>query len=521
MKKGLFYIALGALSALPIVMTELGILQWIFMIPFALLCLREKRDEKGRFWRKEYFRGFLFFFGFYAVGYCWFFSMYPLSVTGLPPALAMPIVALAALGIPVFQSLGFALIIPIFNFGIRRKIKKLLLPILMGALSAVFEWLQGCFWFGLPFVRLSLGQIELLPFIQSANLFGSYFVSFLIVAVNFYIALAIKETEKRAKRGFALAAAVIFIANSAYGVANLTLSSKREYNIVGISALQGNVSTKEKWEHGAIDASMEIYSRLSEAAKEEGAEFVLFPETVIPHVVENHPETESALGDIAWKYDLTLMVGIFSEGREGTENVIRVYEPMRDGKNVYTKQRNVPFGEYVPMRSFIMKVLPALGEINMLDRALVPGKESRVWESDEATFGFMICFDSIYDNIARESVKNGAQVLMLSTNDSWFGDSAGTKMHFAQAKLRAIENGRSVVRAANTGISAIIDPNGREIKTLECNKEGLITADVPLGEGLTLYTRIGNIFIILCAFFTIILLECKNIGTKLPFFRLK
>ncbi|MBQ8208517.1 MAG: apolipoprotein N-acyltransferase [Clostridia bacterium] len=504
MRKRILMFICGILASLPIVFPKIGFLQWVLLIPFALLCLSEGDSNGKKHFRQEYTCGFLFFFGYYLVCYSWFLSMYPLSVTGMPKIAALGIVLLAWVGIPLFQSLGFALIFPLIRYAFRRGLPKWLLPIFSGALWSIGEWVQNFFWFGLPWVKLALGQVDINELYRSANLFGSYFVTFLIVSVNFYLAVSFKETVKKRKCAMAVTSLIIFLANALYGIIDLHIASEKSYDTVRISAFQGNISTQEKWSSYMLDRSFEIYERLAEEASEAGADYAILPETVIPYVTEDFSDIDSSLRDIAWKNNITLMVGTFGKVGDGTGNIIRVYEPMREGVNVYTKQKPVPFGEYVPMRDLIMTVLPVLGEINMLDRSLIPGEDSTVWQSDDATFGYLICFDSIYDYAARKSVKNGADLLLISTNDSWFGDSAGTRMHSSQAKLRAVENGRSVVRAANTGISSIITPLGEIVALIPVGEEGQITADVPITNDLTLYTRIGNLFVYICIVFKVI-----------------
>ncbi len=485
------------------------------MVPFALLCFSESEGVGRRRLFREYKIGFFFFFGFYLVCYSWFLSMYPLSVTGMPAAAALGVVLLALMGISFFQSLGFAVILPIFRAALRRGLYRGVLPIFMGALWCIGEWLQNFFWFGLPWVRLALGQVENPALFRSANLFGSYFVTFLIVSVNFYIALTIMAGQKKKRMAFSFAAALIFLLNGIYGMLDLHISSEKTRETVRISALQGNISTEEKWSDYMLESTFEIYERLCAKASEAGADYALFPETVFPYVAEFDPDIDFALRKWAYKYDMTLMVGTFGDTEEGTSNIIRVYEPSKDGINVYSKQRPVPFGEYVPMRDVIMTVLPILGEINMLNRSLVPGEGSSVWQSSDGSFGHLICFDSIYDSAARESARNGAEALMISTNDSWFGDSVGTRMHSAQAILRAVENGRSVVRAANTGISSVISPEGEIKEFIECDIAGQITADIELSKELTLYTRIGNIFVYICIVFTIVCLLPRKFWNKI------
>ena len=126
---------------------------------------------------------------------------------------------------------------------------------------------------------------------------------------------------------------------------------------------------------------------------------------------------------------------------------------------------------------------------------LLWGEDTAVMDTDYGNIGSLICFDSIYDGLSVDSVRAGAEMLCLSTNDSWFGASAGVYMHNAQSQLRAIENGRYVVRSANTGISTVIDNKGNVLTMLDPLVEGYVIEDVEVRSSTTLYTAIGNSFV--------------------------
>ena len=202
-----------------------------------------------------------------------------------------------------------------------------------------------------------------------------------------------------------------------------------------------------------------------------------------------------------------MLAGAFFEEGADEYNSVFAFEP--DGKlneTVYFKRRLVPFGEFVPFASVIEKIIPPLASLNAFSSDITSGKDSNIIKTDNADLGCLICFDSIYESLARDSVKDGAQVFMIATNDSWFSDSAALRMHNNQARLRAIETRRSVVRAANTGISSVITPTGEILDSVGALKKGLIVEEVELNDGLTLYTRIGNLFVYLCGAFVAVLL---------------
>ena len=206
---------------------------------------------------------------------------------------------------------------------------------------------------------------------------------------------------------------------------------------------------------------------------------------------------------------MTILVGAFTLNEDGEtlNSVIPVFPDGTIGENVYSKRHLVPFGEYVPMRNLISTLIPPLAELVMLDSDLAEGEGAQILYLNGVDVGALICFDSIYEELTRESVLGGAQVITLSTNDSWFSDSAALYMHNAQAQLRAIESGRYVVRAANTGISTIIDSNGNILSELDPLVDGYITAEVTLSDSLTLYTIIGNSFVYLLILAILLLLS--------------
>jgi len=152
----------------------------------------------------------------------------------------------------------------------------------------------------------------------------------------------------------------------------------------------------------------------------------------------------------------------------------------------------------VPLREFVTFIFPPLANIGMLEDDLAPGKSSEVIYSDIAKIGCGLCFDSIYEDVILDAVRNGAEIIAISTNDSWFSDSAALDMHNGQARLRAIESGKYVVRSANTGISSIIDPMGNVKEELGALERGYVVSEVSLKSENTLYVYIGNLFAYIC-----------------------
>lgn len=505
----------GILAGLPVSIPKIGAFAWISIIPFALCVLKLVYcDEKIKL-TELYANGFLLFLGYMLVNFRWLLSMYPLPVTGFSKPVALLTVLLAWIGISTLQAFGMGVAVPLLYFLAkdRRGVKGLICVPIMGMIWALFEYLQGFFWFGLPWARLSISQTGCLPMLQSASLFGSYFVTFLLVCVNFFFAFSILVSDTRT---VSLALALILLtSNLSFGLISIYLDRSRERKSVSVGVIQGNISTVDKWNREMLYDSIRIYTDFSRKAEDDGAEIIIFPETVIPYKVEDIGWLEALVADIPQKDGTLLFVGCFGGQDDEVSNVIRAYRGGDGGVNVYSKQKPVPFGEYVPMRSFITSLFPFVNDINILDRSVIPGSQSSTYycEGEDVTSGFLICFDSIYDYLARESVKNGADMLFISTNDSWFGDSCGVGMHASQAVLRAVENRRSVVRAANTGISLYVTPRGEVTYEIPPLEEGYFVCEAEINTQRSLYTIAGNLFIYLSLttllFFSVIAIKRK------------
>ena len=502
-----FMLALsGVISGLTVCFPVIGLFAWISLIPAAVVLLKLLKSENHRF-ISIYFYGLFFFMCYFVTSWHWFFSMYPMSFTGLTPAQVIPIILLAVLGIPLVQSVSFAFLFPLTALIGRGRLAErvpCLLPLSAAALWVVGEWSQTLFWFGVPWARLSISQTKMLPEFQSVSLFGSCFLTFLIVAVNFFVACALLSPVK--KRIFAAVGAGIFIFNTVFGAVALLTDGIKENGSREIKAavIQGNISSTEKWGFDWYERTEEKYIGLIEKAAADGAELVVIPETVFPVYIENNAKIRNLLSETAKKNSVTILVGTMTKDEnECQRNIIVAVTP--DGEfhmeNYYSKRHLVPFGEYVPWRDLFTAIYPPLSDIGMLDNDFTPGEDPAVFDTGEYKIGSAICFDSIFAELIRGSVNDGAELIAIETNDSWFSDSAAVYMHEAQAKLRAVEAGRYVLRAANTGISAIISPTGRAIAEIEPLVDGYAVESVRPRSDRTLYSAVGDIWVMLSALF--------------------
>lgn len=501
------FLALGAiLTGVTVVSPEAGFLEWITLVPAGIFLLEYtiRQDVKMR---SLYGYGLFFFYLYYLVTFHWFMNLYPLEfIDGMTKWAALCVVLVSWLGLSLLQTLmgglTFVLMGLLFRTTLARKYP--LLRVFLGAaVWSVYEWTQTLGWWGVPWGRLPLGQAAYPVALQTASWFGSYFITFLIVTVNLCVAYGIllfvrrKHLPVRAPMTHTcIVAAVILLFQYGAGAVIWT-TNRSEGEPLRVAAIQGNISSNEKWNEDSSARTREVYREYTLKAAEAGAELVVWPETALPYVIKEDTFSYRYVSSLAQEAQVTILVGAFCQSEQGGEyNAVFCFLP--DGTpldTVYAKRRLVPFGEFVPMRELIETLIPPLADLVMSGEDVLWGEGANVFETEHGRLGSLICFDSIYEDLTRESVQGGAELICLSTNDSWFTDSAALYMHNAQAQLRAIESGRYVVRAANTGISTIISDRGEVLALQEPLVDGMVVGDVYLSDSQTLYTRIGNLWI--------------------------
>lgn len=509
----------GIFTSLPLILDFLAFLPWFSLIP--LFWIAEKK-------KSAYRHGLVFSLGYYGGLYYWFTYLYPLDFAGFSKSTSILLIIVAWLGLSLLQGLGTAFI-PFIYRKFFFSNKPFLAPITAASLWCVREWLQTKFWFGVPWGRLAVTQYKVLPAIQSASLFGSLFISFLIVLVNCLLLVALKKfKENKTIHVSAYIAAVLVLFNFGFGFIRLSVDSKKSSGrTIKAACIQGNIASGDKWADDSLSTSLKIYSELSEkAANDTGATLIVWPETVITVSISDNLYVKNKISELSNKLSAYIAVGAFHtekdvENNEHTYNSIYLFHP--DGtvnKSVYCKRRLVPFGEFLPMPSLIKTVFPFLAEMNMFDDNLSAGDGPSLFETELGNIGGLICFDSIYETLTLDSVRAGAELIILSTNDSWYLDSAAVFQHNGHAVLRAVESGKCLVRAANTGISSLISEKGEIKAFLEPLVSGYVSEEVRLNSERTLYSFVGNIivlisvaYLLVLAFFKVRLtLICKKIS---------
>ena len=483
----------GIVCAIPFVFEGAFLLSFIMYIP--LFCLFYSNKEKG-----VNSVAFLYGFFFFMVGYSFLCELYPLDFAGFSPIEAVGVIGLALTAVPLIHGTLF-----VISFAVCRKITKGfsdVTKILVFPLIVVFsEYLQTLGPLAFPWCRVSIAQSEFLPFLQSASLFGSYFITYIVLLINGLIAYAFLKPEK-GKIPLVIAVTV-FVVNTAFGVIRLALPDSSEGESFTAISLQGNISSSSKWS-GSVYDMLDIYMDLAENSLDEAKNsgfsentLMLMPETALPVTITGKSSIGSKIADFADKNDVCFVAGAFSEQDGLSGNSLFMFDKNGGMSDAYSKRVLVPFGEFVPYRCFLTAIVPALDDINMLSSDLYEGNDTYIFETEAGKAGGIICYESVFPKLCRESVNDGAEILLVSTNDSWFGTSSALNHHLSASVIRAIENGVPVIRAANTGISALINRKGICVKTLEADRRGYVCAELTKGVR-TLYSYTGDVFLILC-----------------------
>jgi apolipoprotein N-acyltransferase len=331
-----------------------------------------------------------------------------------------------------------------------------------------------------------------IPFLRPLyELAGVHGVSFWIVMVNVLFWTTFKVGRGERSRAGMLLIGVLFlplILNPAQ------LKSPGQKLKVGV--VQGNFQQELKWEEDLREETLRTYLSLTDEAVQKGVQLVIWPETAVPSFYQAEPELIERLTRFVSERDIHLIFGSPGYDIAGRDILLynRVYHLSPDGKDdFYDKTMLVPFGEYVPLAGllpFVDKMVPGEGEF-----------ARGTWEGPFSTpvpSGALICYEISIPSLARREVRDGSLILVNVTNDSWFGRSWGPYQHLAVSAIRAMENRVPVLRAANTGISAIIDRSGRIVRSIPLDERGVVVAEIDTGGGQTLYTRLGDWIVIPC-----------------------
>jgi apolipoprotein N-acyltransferase len=371
------------------------------------------------------------------------------------------------------------------------------------------EYGRSVLFSGFPWLLLGYSLSGHFLFRQAADLAGVYGLGFLLAMANVSLYMAGAKAALGERRGIlmnlagAVAVAVFLLV---YGTLGKTPESPgTPGGTVRVGIAQGNIDQSVKWDPDHQKETLRIFRAMTREAAQNGSEVIVWPETAAPFFYGWEPEMSAVVDAAAAENRVPLIFGApWFDPSEGGRYYNSVFLLGANGiaQGRYDKRHLVPFGEYIPLR----RLLFFLRKLTEGEEDFSAGRGPALFAVDGKPVGANVCYEAIFPGIVRESVREGATWLVNVTNDAWFGDTVAPHQHLAMARMRSVEFRRPLVRAANSGISAIIDERGEMSAKLGLFRKGIIVADILPGTEETLYAKTGDIFAISCIIITILFL---------------
>lgn len=446
---------------------------------------------------------------------------------GLPWWLSLPALFLLAAYMACFPA-AFAFLLS-FMVGRDRNQESSTALLIWGApaLWVGLDYLRSILLSGFPWMDLGYGLFGQPRLIQAADLGGHYLITFSLVLCNCLVAVLI-DRQRNVVCGntwgerYLLPAAVFFLVFiGGYSVVRYQgveqdLPRARH---VRVAVVQGNIDQAVKWSAEVKEATVATYLRLSRhVLQDKDTDLVVWPETALPFYPQQDPLINKVF-DFTTAQNTWLLTGapLYSvTPQPGANNQVQYFNgalligPAGRIGGQHAKQHLVPFGEYVPLRQYLPFLEPLVVSVGQLSAGTA--KDPLVL--GPIKLGILICYESVFPQISRDAVMGGANLLVNITNDAWYGKSSAPYQSLAMASFRAVETKRTLIRAANTGISGFVDPLGRVTEQTALFTEAARTADVPLCEQQTVFSRYGYRFGAACALLIPLLLFRRTPATK-------
>jgi apolipoprotein N-acyltransferase len=453
-------------------------LAWVAFAP--LFFIFDQSKLKGAFgW--GYLFAFLFFFG--TLG--WLVSVtYPGTI----------LLCLYLSLFPAFFGLGFVYF---------QKLPLIPRVFVLASLWATLEFVRATLFTGFGWVTVGHSQYKNLLLVQIADIIGLYGISFLVILVNLFVFETLrmvfqKKMEHREDlRRLQYTILAILMGCLFYGL--WTFTHTHFTSIVKVSVVQPNIAQEIKWDERYMPSIVKKTLDLSDQAAQSHPDLILWPETSLPGVFSEEPAYVEQIQLKALDLKMPILMGAILNEKDHYYNAAILIA--KDGKMIehYNKIHLVPFGEFLPLR-------PMLGWLNRYIglEDFTSGDKYTLFPIKGHKFGVLICFEDALNDLWRDFTKSGAEVMMNITNDAWFLDTKEPFLHLQGAVFECLMNKRSLIRAANTGVSGFIDPLGRIVELAHDAKgkktfvTAVDTAEVPLNNTITFYTKYADVFTSLC-----------------------
>ncbi len=504
------WLLLSLLSAAILIFTfpepDFPILGWIAFVPLFIVIQREKFS---RVLLSAVVTSVVF-----NIFYLWWVKEYkhPLALSGA--VFAEVVFFVPAVMLSRFLFYNLPLVVPKGRHFKKDAYIEYLKPLMLPLGWIALDYLKTIGFLAFPWGILAYSQYKNLLFIQSASIFGIWGIDLImlygnaVLAVFFARMLSGKKNSMRVCIVHGLIVVILIGLSFIFGITKRAEEKKGFSDFIRVALIQANL---DPWSpHVRENLATEM--RLTNRALAGNPDIVVWSESSVPFYYRYHLKENNKYAEMMHNYVAGVnrpfvfgTVDLDGERRNGRYvgdfyNVAIIYNG-GELKGVYRKIHLVPFGEWFPYKRlfpFVTKILEnaGAGDFN-------PGRDFTVFQTGDISFNVLICFEDVFGNLARKFVLRGSDLIINITNDAWTGSPKAEVQHYVKSIFRAIENRKSLVRAANGGVTACIDPYGRELYRLPLFTSGYLVCDVPVltGDTVTFYTRHGDLLalVLFCA----------------------
>lgn len=484
----------------PTLLPDMGFLAWFYLVPlFSYLLSKEHSLKK------------IFFISLFAstlqyLGCVYWLILAMKNFGGLDYVSAGGVLSLI-----VLMMAGYFTLATTLSFFIHRRLK---LPLyLVFPFAMVVAEYSRCHWpfGGFTWASPAYSQghyLSIFQWVDVTGVAGLHLLIFLVNTLLSEVGFILFKSHKKEKMVTPVVLVVLLIFVSFTGSILRKSYLDDDKSKVGgrqVALIQGNINQDMKWDPALASDNLKQYALLTDESSQKGAELAFWPETAYPFAIDLQNMSEQRLVDRA-SLPVPVLTGAVSVDRGnpdsetlynsaflvGTDSLIGSLN-LLDGHFYYHKRHLVPFGEYIPLKNwltFAKRLTVAVGDFS-------PGDNPSLIFWKDFKMGMLICYEDIFSDESREVVNAGANVLVNLTNDAWYGDTSAPHQHVVFSQMRALENRRYVVRATNTGLTAVIDAHGRILSSLPVFTQGTLDEIIYPSEILTPYTIYGSVVSVL------------------------
>ncbi len=455
-------------------------------------------DARLRRFLAPFATGWWFGFGYFLGGLWWVGNAMFVDLARYAWALPVAVLLLPAL-LALFYGLAAALARPFWSDGLGRIVA-------LAAAFGIAEWLRAVVFTGFPWNAIGYAAMPVPAMMQSVGIVGMTGMNALAVLVFSLPALLAARRHRRMGIAILLVLAAVHVG---FGWFRLSLPAEGD-DVLTARIVQPAIDQSEKWNSAVRDRIFQTFLEMSDESPADGAgrpQLILWPETSVPFILQDRPDALSALGELVHDDQVLLAGAVRVEGESAIDPDARFYNSVVGINSAgvmfdaVDKVHLVPLGEFVPLESWLSQI--GITKLVELPGGFSAGTTRHAIEVAPGVGAVAyVCYEVIFPGIAVADTGDAALIVNV-TNDGWFGRSPGPYQHFRQAQLRAVEAGRPMIRAANNGISGVVDARGRIVDALALDAVGILDVDVPLAGSDRLRTvhagKIGWSIVLLLA----------------------